>query len=442
MEYKCFTDKQIGAKDRKARRETTRRTFKRKGFLEYFDLESESISQDNAEGVPDDSESVTNEIEVGRKVTPRKNFTKTPYRSPKKKCKIEAKQVYKETRVEHDSDLDNEVIVDNNDVNRGSDRPEVIWKENSDADPDKLLEQMGNESLDIENDEIKHSDEFKNKEKPRTNKKNSHNVDSDGESIDDIFNRKTVVRRKNNDSTGETRKDGEGGETKTKKVSVDLSVLDDLFFSSGSAGGSKPPPSKANKTKASKTKDVETKRSAFGVVGTKRGDSTGSSADEAVHLDTSTLRDDILDCFDNPSPWGTRKKKVVKKSQVNQKVDMTVDSDSDVEKPNRKIRKHTKPVREITFDSDSESEWNKNVQKKTKNVDKMKTVGDKKSEGGKQKTHGKMKAVREIVVNNGSDSDDWFRGDDAEKNRDSRSCIKNRRRSSVKSVDGSLSLFD
>lgn len=442
MEHECFTDKRIGAKDRNTRREPTWRTLKRKGFLEYIDLESESISQDNAEGASDDSESATDEIEVGRKVTPRKKLTKTPCRSPKKKCKIETKQVCKETRVEHDSDLDNEMNVDNNDVNRGLDRPEIVWKENSDADPDELLEQMGNESLDIENDENKHSEEFKNKVRPRTNEKNSHNMDSVGESIDDIFNRKTAVRKKNNDSTGETRKDGEGDGTKAKKVSVDLSILDDLFFSSRSAERSKPTPSKADKTKASKTKDVETERSAIGVVGIKRGDSTGSSADEAVHLETSTLRDDILDCFDNPSPWGSRKRKSAKKSQVNQKEDMTVDSDSDVDKPKQKVRKNTKPVREITIDGDSESDkWNKNVQKKTKNVSKMKTDG-KRSEGGKQKTHRDMKAVREVVVDSGSDSDDWFRGDDAQKNRDSKSCIKNRRRSSVKSLDGSLSLFD
>ena len=93
------------------------------------------------------------------------------------------------------------------------------------------------------------------------------------------------------------------------------SVLDDLFGKSGSGNKTKrkPAPSKHKTAKHSPVKTVSEETTAD-----KKGDDRfkvvdnifcSTDSDSDVRLETSTLKDDDYDCFDDPRKWKKRKQK-------------------------------------------------------------------------------------------------------------------------------------
>lgn len=279
------------------------RTAKPKGFLKYIDTESESLSQKDVK--PDhnmsDSEPESDEMEVGRKVSPRRkqtkssNVTRTVARGLKRS---QASCLVQETFMDKNrgKHMKNDEIIDKEDMSKVhvgvNKRQRKLIREDSDNDPNKLLEEIANQSEEMED---KHT-----KSKPSV-------VNKDGK-----------VKNK----------------SRTRGLSADMSILDDVFFGGKTSEVKKKAPPKLNQNidkSPRRGSDVENKTS----VDKKRSsisdhDSAASSAEEAIHLDTSTLKDDVYTCFDDPSLWKSRKRQTPKRKKT-QFRDYTIDSDSDSE---------------------------------------------------------------------------------------------------------------
>lgn len=235
-------------------------------------------------------------IEVGRKVYPRKNVAKTLKRSPYKKCKIEAKCLLKKETGEkyqkNDVDFWNtgDYYVDEAHQDKPKKVKAKIRRDDCELDPNKLLKEIENPTLEEDGIDV----------------------------VDDIKNAKASKMTKSPRKKSEPDESG-------------MSILDDLFFSSYQTEKKKPPPSRNKKTNKSNTSllSSDSKQTGANLRDSKGFGSAGSSADEAIHLETNTLKDDVFDDLWESSTWKSRKRKAPKKGKTVTVAKITMDSDSD-----------------------------------------------------------------------------------------------------------------
>ena len=345
-----FKGKQQESYTKKSRTKVTKRSVKNKGFLQCAEPDSESISQGDVKPIVAKLEPESNdkdEIEVGRKIPHRKRVAPTMRRSPYKKTLTKSRkpQGIKNEERHIVKGFDASLLETYVEAANGEDGKEEVnehmVKEDSELDPKKLLEEIENQS-------------------------------AGDEDIGKVFDKKTNL--KNLDKSP------------CKQViaeEADMSILDDILFNSNQYEKRKKPPSAKVKRMENTDNDLDS-----AVFDRKKGrdrkdyGSVGSSADEAIHLNTSTLKDDIQDCFDNPRIQSARKRKAP---------------------PHRG---------------------------KTNREEKMYTRNDK-----------AVQKVSIYTLNSESDSDDMFSGKQKKKGSLAKAS-SSKRSNSVKSVNASLSLFD
>jgi len=302
-------------------------------FLDDVEPDSESVSLENTgaddpHGVSRDlSDAGVDQIEIGRKVTPRKRAlpnSRRPSpvkRSPVKRCKLKdtvAKRDWISPTCGNNSGSDagdsEDGLNNSNSMSDGLETAPVlggkkqqVTREDSDINQSQLLAEIGNQSIAC--DEVMEGN-------------------SDCGSGSNVKRKcyTTADEAANNKASG-------------------LSILDDVFgdVNEESMKKKKPPPSKH---KAGFKQNVAqngrrvgdgsgvggvTKQSSVmdDIFGASHTNSPGSldSEEPAVHLDTSTLQDNNIHCCDNPRLWKKRKHKARDKRNI---VDRLIaDSDAD-----------------------------------------------------------------------------------------------------------------